>query len=156
MYSCDELFMRSIECYFGVYFPRCCATREINTKITPSWAHRQFVTRVHTLFYIYTTSCHTVDSTDASKTNIKTFTIATDTKELPCNPGKWWCTFVITGIARVYHTVPWVLLCYDMASGKPITMCCQHTFRSFDWGKPEPKAHGSMNHHLTTADLHRL
>ena len=43
--------MRSRECYFGVYFPRCCATREINTKITLEWAHKQFVTRVHTLFY---------------------------------------------------------------------------------------------------------
>ena len=32
MYSCDELFMRSLECYFGVYFPRCCATREITPK----------------------------------------------------------------------------------------------------------------------------
>ena len=41
----------SNECYFGVYFPRCCATREINTKITLSWAHKQFATRVHTLFY---------------------------------------------------------------------------------------------------------
>ena len=46
--------MRSLECYFGVYFPRCCATREINTKITRSWAHKQFATRVHTLFSIYT------------------------------------------------------------------------------------------------------
>ena len=45
--------MHSLECYFGVYFPRCCATREINTKITLSWAHKQFATRVHALFYIY-------------------------------------------------------------------------------------------------------
>ena len=45
--------MRSLECYFGVYFPCCCATREINTKITLSWAPKQFSTRVHTLFYIY-------------------------------------------------------------------------------------------------------
>ena len=45
--------MRSLECYFGVYFLRCCATREINTKITLSWTHKQFATRVHTLFYIY-------------------------------------------------------------------------------------------------------
>ena len=52
MNSCDELFMRSLECYFGVYFPRCCATREINIKITLSWAHKQFATRVHTLFYM--------------------------------------------------------------------------------------------------------
>ena len=48
--------MRSLECYFGVYFPRCCATREINIKITLLWAHKQFATRVHTLFNITTTS----------------------------------------------------------------------------------------------------
>ena len=51
MYSRGELFMCSRECYFGVYFLRCAATREINTKITLEWAHKQFVTRVHTLFY---------------------------------------------------------------------------------------------------------
>ena len=45
--------MRSLECYFGVCFPRCLATREINTKITLSWAHKQFATRIHTLFYMY-------------------------------------------------------------------------------------------------------
>ena len=38
------------QCYFGIYFPRCFATREINTNITLSWALKQFVTRVHTLF----------------------------------------------------------------------------------------------------------
>ena len=37
--------------YFGVYFPICEATREINTKITPEWAQKQFVTRVQTLSY---------------------------------------------------------------------------------------------------------
>ena len=52
MYSCNKLFMRSLECYLGIYFPRCCATLEINTKITLSSAHKQFATRVHTLFYI--------------------------------------------------------------------------------------------------------
>ena len=51
MYSCGELFMCSWEGYFGVYFPPCAAKREINTKITLEWAHKQFVTRVHTLFY---------------------------------------------------------------------------------------------------------
>ena len=51
MYSRGELFMRSREGYFGVYVPSCAATREINTKITLEWAHKQFVTRVHTLFY---------------------------------------------------------------------------------------------------------
>ena len=45
-----KVLMRSLECYFGVYFPRCCATREINTKITLLWAHKQFATRVHTLY----------------------------------------------------------------------------------------------------------
>ena len=51
MYSRGQLFMRSLECYFGVYFPSCAATREINTKITLEWAYKQFATRVHTLFY---------------------------------------------------------------------------------------------------------
>ena len=54
MYSHDELFMRSVECCFGAYFPRCCATRKINTKITLPWAHKQFVTRVHTSINMYT------------------------------------------------------------------------------------------------------
>ena len=39
------------ECYFGVYFTRCEATREINTKITFEWAQKQFVATVHALFY---------------------------------------------------------------------------------------------------------
>ena len=47
-----KLFMHSLEWHFDVYFPRCWATREINTKITISWAHKQFATRVHTLFYL--------------------------------------------------------------------------------------------------------
>ena len=51
MYSSDELFQRSRDGYFGVYFPSCEATREIITKITLDWAQKQFVTRVHTLFY---------------------------------------------------------------------------------------------------------
>ena len=51
MYVLAWLFMRSREGYFGVYFPSCVATREINTKITIEWAHKQFATRVHTLFY---------------------------------------------------------------------------------------------------------
>ena len=32
MYLSDELFQRSREGYFAVYFPSCKATREINTK----------------------------------------------------------------------------------------------------------------------------
>ena len=56
MYSRDELFLRSLERYFGVYVPRCFAIREIKTKISLSWALKQFVTRVHTSFSIYTIS----------------------------------------------------------------------------------------------------
>ena len=41
------------QCYFGVYFPSCEATREINTKITLSWRQKQFATRVHKSFSIY-------------------------------------------------------------------------------------------------------
>ena len=51
MYLSDELFQRSRDGYFGDYFPSCEATRELNTKITLEWAQKQFVTRVHTLFY---------------------------------------------------------------------------------------------------------
>ena len=51
MYSSDELFQRSLEGYFGVYFPSCKATREINTKMTLEWTQKQFVTRVHILFH---------------------------------------------------------------------------------------------------------
>ena len=40
MYLCDELFQRSREGYFGVYFPSCEATGEINTKITLEWMQR--------------------------------------------------------------------------------------------------------------------
>ena len=44
---------RSLGCYFGVYFPSCAATRQINIKITPEWAHKQYVTReyTYTLFH---------------------------------------------------------------------------------------------------------
>ena len=47
MYSRDKLFMYSLECYFGVYFSHCFATQEIYTKITLSWVHKLFATRVH-------------------------------------------------------------------------------------------------------------
>ena len=36
--------------FWCLFSPRCCTTREINTKITLSWAHKQFPTWVHTLF----------------------------------------------------------------------------------------------------------
>ena len=39
--------------YFGAYFLRWTATREINTKITHSWAHKPLASRVFLLFYIY-------------------------------------------------------------------------------------------------------
>ena len=45
--------MHSLACYFGVYFRRCFATWDINTKITHSWPQKQFATRVHTLLSMY-------------------------------------------------------------------------------------------------------
>ena len=51
MYLSEELFQHWREGYFGVYFPSCEATREINTKITLEWGQKQFVTRVHVLIY---------------------------------------------------------------------------------------------------------
>ena len=50
--------MCSIECYLGVYFPCCCATWEINTKIALLWVHKHFTPEVHTLFYITHVPCH--------------------------------------------------------------------------------------------------
>ena len=47
-----DITIHMIWSYFGVYFPRCFATREINTKITLSWVLNQFVSGVHTLFSI--------------------------------------------------------------------------------------------------------
>ena len=38
----DELFMRSLECYIGVYFSRYFATREIYTKIPHPLCERIF------------------------------------------------------------------------------------------------------------------
>ena len=52
MYSHDELFKRSLECYLGVYLPHCVEKREMNTKITLLWVHKQFTTWVPTLCYM--------------------------------------------------------------------------------------------------------
>ena len=41
--------------FFGVYFHRCCTTRTINANITLSRAHKQFTTRVHVIFSMYST-----------------------------------------------------------------------------------------------------
>ena len=38
---------------FWCLFPSLLCNLGINTKITLSWAHRQFATQIHTLFYIY-------------------------------------------------------------------------------------------------------
>ena len=42
MYSRDELFMRFLKCYLGVYFAHWIP--EVNTKLTLSWAHKHFAT----------------------------------------------------------------------------------------------------------------
>ena len=49
----DELFIRVL---FWCLSNRCCATQEINTKRTLSWAHKKFATRIHTLFCMYCVS----------------------------------------------------------------------------------------------------
>ena len=51
MYSHEDLFQCLQEGYFGVYFPSCKATREINSKITLEWVQKQLVMRVYTLLY---------------------------------------------------------------------------------------------------------
>ena len=51
MYSSDEPFQRSREGYYGIYFPSCEATREINIKITLEWAQKRFVKRDYEIFY---------------------------------------------------------------------------------------------------------
>ena len=45
--------MRSLECYFDIYFPRCFTTLEVNTKITLLWARKQFAIQGHILYYIF-------------------------------------------------------------------------------------------------------
>ena len=44
----SEHLRHGLECYCCVHFPRCMATWKIHTKITRSWAHKQFITAVHT------------------------------------------------------------------------------------------------------------
>ena len=38
---------------FSAHEKNCIVTREINTKITLEWAQKQFIARVHTLFYFF-------------------------------------------------------------------------------------------------------
>ena len=45
------LILRSQGSYFVVCFQSCDETREMNTKLTFEWAHKQFFMRVYTLFY---------------------------------------------------------------------------------------------------------
>ena len=60
MFSHDERFLRSLKYHVGVYSPRYFATRDINTRLTLSWALKQFVTRVHTLFSMCSYDCSSV------------------------------------------------------------------------------------------------
>ena len=43
MYSRHEPFLRSLECYFGIYFPRCFATRSWFVKATIAANHSRIV-----------------------------------------------------------------------------------------------------------------
>ena len=55
MYSSDELRQCSREGYFGVYFPSCEATREINTNITLEWARTETVRHESTYIILFLT-----------------------------------------------------------------------------------------------------
>ena len=43
--------MNCLCAHFGVYFPSWEVYREVNTNISLGWAHKQFITTIHTLFY---------------------------------------------------------------------------------------------------------
>ena len=49
-YTREELFLCSLVCCCGVYFPLCFVTRWVNTKLPLSLSHKLFATWVHTLF----------------------------------------------------------------------------------------------------------
>ena len=52
MHSCAQFWYKMVHC--GIWdscLLWCFTTREINTKITLEWELKQFVTRVHTLYY---------------------------------------------------------------------------------------------------------
>ena len=53
MHCCGDLFVCSLETYFGVHFPCCFKTWKINTKITLLWSHTQFTTPVHTIISMH-------------------------------------------------------------------------------------------------------
>ena len=50
MYSTGTLFMCSREGYFGVYFPKCTAEKEINTKMTLKRVHKHESTYIILFF----------------------------------------------------------------------------------------------------------
>ena len=53
----------SLECYFGVYYPRCFTTREINAKITLSWALKTRHSSTYIILYVfYRDYVHTNDT----------------------------------------------------------------------------------------------
>ena len=50
--TCQTVYVAT-RVLFDVYSPRCFATWEHNTKITPSWPQNQFATELNTSFFIY-------------------------------------------------------------------------------------------------------
>ena len=76
LYPCKKwnnicsLTTNCFEYYFGVYFIRCFATWEINTKMTHSWALKQFVTRVHKLFSMCTSCCRNIQQRELCHSGI--------------------------------------------------------------------------------------
>ena len=104
MHSRNELFLRSLDCDFGVYFTRCSAAREINTKITLSWALKQFFTREHTLLCIY--------SINVPGRLVKWLNLITEPGSVSNEPGsvKWLATEFFKTVSWRNHTEKFITL----------------------------------------------
>ena len=145
MYSREELFLRSLECYFGVYFPRCFATREKNTKITLSWALKQFVTRVHTLFSIFPNG-HEQMKLLVRQVNfnsgLEIFYKSWKNENIKPLVIIKWC-FVSWGFCVLKHEIPcknkiiygssWITIFYLLWSNLPMIFTCDCTTHKNHW-----------------------
>ena len=58
MYSSGEMFMRSRDGYFVVYFPSCSSTREINIKMSLQWVHKQFARNNESIYDVKNDELH--------------------------------------------------------------------------------------------------
>ena len=70
-----ENCLRARDGYFGDYFPRCEAARDINIKISIRWAHyKESATTVHTLFWLWRQDwlCDAGDDVTIDKCDVRT------------------------------------------------------------------------------------